>query len=562
MNEVANFCEIVGADVDKVRLGMGADERIGSRFLFPGIGYGGSCFPKDVKALINSGHKHQFSFKLLEAVESVNQYQKIILIDAIQSHFGENLKAKKIGLWGLAFKPNTDDIREASSLDMIEALLALGVEITAFDPAAMENVKRLYPHQIKYADNMYEAAQDADALIIATEWPEFRNPDFDQLKEVMKGRSLFDGRNLFDLVEMQDKGFYYKSIGFIGSHVIRRFVDQYPHYHIVNIDSLTYAGNLENLIDVEQKENYSFEKVDITEAEELEKVWQKYLPFAVIHLAAESHVDRSITDPNAFIQTNVMGTANLLNLSVKFWELDPSHSHGHFPKRESLTNLFYHVSTDEVYGALGEDGLFTEETAYDPKSPYSASKAASDHFVRAYGNTYGLPFVISNCSNNYGPNHFPEKLIPLCILNILNEKPLPIYGDGKYTRDWLYVKDHARAIDIIFHESQAGKTYNIGGWNEWKNLDLVKELIRQMDQKLGREKGSSEKLISFVKDRPGHDRRYAIDASLLDKELGWKPEYTFEEGLSETIDWYLENQTWLNHAASGAYKDYYKKQYQ
>lgn len=347
--------------------------------------------------------------------------------------------------------------------------------------------------------------------------------------------------------------------GFIGSHVVRRMVQNYPDYNIINVDALTYAGNLENLKDIENKSNYHFEKCDITNENELRKIFEKHQPQAIIHLAAESHVDRSITNPNAFIQTNVFGTANLLNLCKEFWTLDNAHTHGHFP--ETRQNLFYHVSTDEVYGALGETGFFTEETAYDPKSPYSASKAASDHLVRAYGNTYGLPFVISNCSNNYGPNHFPEKLIPLCISNILNEKPLPIYGDGKYTRDWLFVIDHALAIDVIFHQAKTGETYNIGGFNEWQNINLVKELIKQMDEKLGKPKGYSEKLITFVKDRPGHDLRYAIDATKLNKELGWKPSVTFEQGLSETIDWYLQNEDWLKNVTSGAYQKYYEEMY-
>ncbi len=331
------------------------------------------------------------------------------------------------------------------------------------------------------------------------------------------------------------------SAGFIGSHVVRQFINQYPNYKIINIDALTYAGNLENLKDIENASNYVFEKVDITEENELRLVFEKHNPDAIIHLAAESHVDRSITDPNAFIKTNVMGTANLLNLAKEFWKPSVEHSHGNFPNRNEVNHLFYHVSTDEVYGSLGETGFFLETTSYDPQSPYSASKAASDHLVRAYGNTYGLPFVISNCSNNYGPNHFPEKLIPLCIHNILNEKSLPIYGDGKYTRDWLFVIDHAIAIDKIFHDAKVGETYNIGGFNEWKNIDLVKELIKQLDEKLGKPVGYSEKLITFVKDRPGHDRRYAIDATKLNKELGWEPSVTFEQGLSKTIDWFLEN---------------------
>lgn len=348
--------------------------------------------------------------------------------------------------------------------------------------------------------------------------------------------------------------------GFIGSHVVREFVKNNPDSTIINLDALTYAGNLENLKDIENEPNYVFEKADITKPEELRKVFEKYNPDAIVHLAAESHVDRSITDPNAFINTNVNGTANLLNLAREFWTLNPDHQHGNFPGNER-DFLFYHVSTDEVYGSLGETGFFLEDTAYDPKSPYSASKAASDHLVRAYGNTYGMPFIISNCSNNYGPNHFPEKLIPLCISNILNGKPLPIYGDGKYTRDWLYVVDHAKAIHQIFNEAKTGETYNIGGWNEWKNIDLVKELIKQMDAKLGNPEGHSEQLITYVKDRPGHDLRYAIDATKLNKELGWKPSVTFEEGLGKTIDWFLENKTWLDNVTSGNYQAYYEKQY-
>lgn len=332
--------------------------------------------------------------------------------------------------------------------------------------------------------------------------------------------------------------------GFIGSHVVREFVTRLPDTKIINLDALTYAGNLDNLKDIESSVNYFFEKADITVPEQIERVFNKYKPDAIIHLAAESHVDRSITDPNAFINTNVVGTANLLNACREHWTLNPEHSHGNFPN-EPRTNLFYHVSTDEVYGALGETGLFTEKTSYDPKSPYSASKAASDHLVRAYGNTYGLPFIISNCSNNYGPNHFPEKLIPLFISNIIEEKPLPVYGDGKYTRDWLYVIDHARAIFQVFHEAKTGETYNIGGFNEWRNIDLIKELIKQMDQKLGRPEGYSTKLITYVKDRPGHDKRYAIDATKLNEDLGWSPSVTFEEGLSKTIDWYLANPEWI-----------------
>ncbi|MXV39165.1 dTDP-glucose 4,6-dehydratase [Flavobacteriaceae bacterium Ap0902] len=338
--------------------------------------------------------------------------------------------------------------------------------------------------------------------------------------------------------------------GFIGSHVVRRFVNQYPNYRIINLDALTYAGNLENLKDIENKDNYKFVKGDITDAQFIDELFEKYQFDGVVHLAAESHVDRSIKDPLAFAKTNILGTMTLLNAAKELWSDDYN------DKR------FYHISTDEVYGTLGETGLFTEETAYDPNSPYSASKASSDHFVRAYGETYGLPYVISNCSNNYGPNHFPEKLIPLFIHNIINENPLPVYGDGKYTRDWLYVIDHARAIDLIFHEGKNAETYNIGGFNEWQNIDLVKELCRQMDDKLNREPGTSEKLITYVKDRPGHDLRYAIDATKINQELGWSPSVTFEEGLAETIDWYLNNPAWLKHVTSGDYQNYYKEQYQ
>lgn len=338
--------------------------------------------------------------------------------------------------------------------------------------------------------------------------------------------------------------------GFIGSHVVRQFVRQYPHYEIYNLDVLTYAGNLENLSDIENESNYHFIKADIREAKRITALFEKHRFDGVIHLAAESHVDRSIADPMAFVETNVLGTVNLLNAFRAVWG---SHFEG---KR------FYHVSTDEVYGSLGEEGLFTEQTAYDPRSPYSASKASSDHFVRAYGETYGMPYVISNCSNNYGEHHFPEKLIPLFINNIIEQKPLPVYGDGNFTRDWLYVQDHARAIDLIFHKGNDQETYNIGGFNEWKNIDLVRLLCQQMDEKLGRAKGHSEKLITFVKDRPGHDKRYAIDASKIHKELGWSPSVTFEEGLSKTIDWYLNNSNWLRNVTSGAYQTYYQKQYQ
>jgi dTDP-glucose 4,6-dehydratase len=338
--------------------------------------------------------------------------------------------------------------------------------------------------------------------------------------------------------------------GFIGSHIVRLFVTKYPEYKIVNLDALTYAGNLENLRDIENSPNYFFEKVNILDTGPLEKIFSKYHPDGIIHLAAESHVDRSILSPLDFVYTNVIGTVNLLNTAKEWWSKDYSNK------------LFYHVSTDEVYGALGESGFFTEQTKYDPHSPYSASKASSDHFVRSYHDTYQLPVVVSNCSNNYGPNHFPEKLIPLFINNIIYKKPLPVYGDGLYTRDWLFVKDHALAIDLVFHKGKTGDTYNIGGFNEWKNIDLVKLLCKLMDEKLGRKKGESETLITYVKDRPGHDRRYAIDATKINKELGWKPSVTFEEGLSQTIDWYLENAEWLKHVTSGEYQQYYKTQYQ
>ena len=336
--------------------------------------------------------------------------------------------------------------------------------------------------------------------------------------------------------------------GFIGSHVIRRFVTKYPEYKIINIDALTYAGNLENLRDVEDAENYFFERVNILDAEKLEEIFAKYQPDGIIHLAAESHVDRSILSPLDFVYTNIVGTVNLLNTAKKFW-------------KSSEGKRFYHVSTDEVYGALGNTGFFTEETKYDPHSPYSASKAASDHLVRAYGDTYQLPVIVTNCSNNYGPNQFPEKLIPLFINNIINKIPLPVYGDGLYTRDWLFVKDHAIAIDLVFHKGKTGDSYNIGGFNEWKNIDLIRLLCKLMDEKLGRAKGESEKLITYVKDRPGHDRRYAIDASKTHNELGWKPSVIFEEGLSQTIDWYLQNAEWLDHVTSGEYQKYYKQLY-
>jgi dTDP-glucose 4,6-dehydratase len=338
--------------------------------------------------------------------------------------------------------------------------------------------------------------------------------------------------------------------GFIGSHVVRLFVTKYQDYKLINLDALTYAGNLENLSDIDTSPNYFFEKVNILDVHELERVFTEHSISDVIHLAAESHVDRSIESPLDFVHTNIVGTVNLLNVAKKHWSSNLSN------------HLFYHVSTDEVYGALGATGLFTETTPYHPNSPYSASKAASDHFVRAYGETYDLPFVISNCSNNYGPYHFPEKLIPLFINNIINKKPLPVYGDGLYTRDWLYVKDHAIAIDNIFHNGKIGDTYNIGGFNEWKNIDLVKLLCKQMDEKLENKPGTSEALITYIKDRPGHDRRYAIDATKINKELGWMPSVTFEQGLSETIDWYLSNHEWLNHVTSGAYKQYYEKMYE
>ena len=337
--------------------------------------------------------------------------------------------------------------------------------------------------------------------------------------------------------------------GFIGSHVARLFVTKYADYNIINLDALTYAGNLENLRDIENADNYHFEKANILDTAALENIFSKYRPDGIIHLAAESHVDRSILSPLDFVYTNVIGTVNLLNAAKALW------------KNNFEGKLFYHVSTDEVYGALGDTGLFTEQTKYDPHSPYSASKAASDHFVRAYHDTYGLPVVLSNCSNNYGPYHFPEKLIPLFINNIINKKPLPVYGDGLYTRDWLFVKDHATAIDLVFHKGKTGDTYNIGGFSEWKNIDLVKLLCKQMDEKLGNVPGTSDALITYVKDRPGHDRRYAIDATKINKELGWKPSVTFEEGLSQTIDWYLQNEEWLKHVTSGAYQGYYERMY-
>lgn len=359
----------------------------------------------------------------------------------------------------------------------------------------------------------------------------------------------------FDNINLMHKILKNKTIlitggaGFIGSHVVRRFVKKYPDYQIFNLDALTYAGNLENIADIENESNYTFIKGDIVEVDFINNLFDKHQFDGVIHLAAESHVDRSITDPLSFVKTNVIGTMNLLNAAKDSWN-------DNFDNKR-----FYHISTDEVYGSLGAEGLFTESTAYDPNSPYSASKAASDHFVRAYGETYGLPYVITNCSNNYGPNHFPEKLIPLFINNIIENKPLPVYGDGKYTRDWLFVEDHASAIDLVFHEGKNQETYNIGGFNEWQNIDLVKLLCQQMDKKLERNEGESEKLITFVKDRPGHDLRYAIDATKIDKELGWKPSVTFEQGLQKTIDWFLSNKEWLQNVTSGEYQNYYQKQY-
>jgi dTDP-glucose 4,6-dehydratase len=337
--------------------------------------------------------------------------------------------------------------------------------------------------------------------------------------------------------------------GFIGSHLVRLFVNKYPEYQIINLDALTYAGNMENLRDVESSPNYIFEKGDITDQETIFALFQRYSFDSVIHLAAESHVDRSITDPLAFVRTNVMGTCNLLNVCRKKWN------------QNWEGKLFYHVSTDEVYGSLGKEGFFTENTPYDPRSPYSASKASSDHFVMAYHHTYGLPVIISNCSNNYGSHHFPEKLIPLMIINIKNKRPLPVYGKGENVRDWLYVDDHAVAIDLIFHKGRTGEKYNIGGFNEWKNIDLVHLLCNIMDKKLNRKPGDSAKLINFVKDRPGHDMRYAIDAGKLNHELGWKPSLRFEEGLEKTVDWYLSNEKWVEQVITGEYQHYYEKQY-
>lgn len=338
--------------------------------------------------------------------------------------------------------------------------------------------------------------------------------------------------------------------GFIGSHVVRLFVKKYPDYKIFNLDKLTYAGNLQNLTDLESEPNYEFIKGDITDQVFLQTIFEKHSFDSVIHLAAESHVDRSIKNPMEFILTNVIGTVNLLNVAKDFWKNSTRKDH-----------LFYHISTDEVYGSLGEDGFFTEETSYDPQSPYSASKASSDHLVRAYHNTYKLPVVISNCSNNYGPNQFPEKLIPLCINNIKNNKPLPVYGKGENIRDWLFVVDHARAIDVVFHRGKKGETYNIGGFNEWKNIDIVHLLCEIMDKKLGRCAGESAKLVTFVTDRAGHDHRYAIDASKIKNELAWEPSLQFEEGLDKTVDWYLTNSEWMDNVTSGDYQNYYLEQY-
>lgn len=360
---------------------------------------------------------------------------------------------------------------------------------------------------------------------------------------------------LGELYKNQSKGKMKKNIlitggaGFIGSHVVRRLVGKYPDYLIVNADKLTYAGNLENITDIESCKNYRFEKTDIVNKQAVLDLFARYSFDGVIHLAAESHVDRSITGPDEFVFTNIVGTLNLLNAALNMWRENPE------------GKLFYHISTDEVYGSLGGEGLFTEETAYDPRSPYSASKASSDHLVRAYHHTFGLPVVISNCSNNYGPNQFPEKLIPLAINNIKNNKPVPVYGKGENIRDWLYVEDHASAIDLIFHKGKTGDTYNIGGNNEWKNIDLIKLLCSIMDKKLGRPEGTSEKLITYVKDRPGHDMRYAIDSSKLQDELGWSPIPEFGAGLNKTVDWYLSNTRWLERVLSGEYEKYYDSMY-
>ena len=337
--------------------------------------------------------------------------------------------------------------------------------------------------------------------------------------------------------------------GFIGSHVVRLFVEKYPDYKIVNLDKLTYAGNLANLKDIEDEPNYEFVKGDIVDGDFILKLFEERKFDGVIHLAAESHVDRSISNPTEFVFTNVIGTVNLLNAAKHIWQDDFS------------DKKFYHISTDEVYGSLGDEGMFTEETRYDPHSPYSASKASSDHFVRAYNDTFGVPVVLSNCSNNYGSYQFPEKLIPLFINNIKHKKPLPVYGKGENVRDWLWVVDHARAIDVIFHEGKEGETYNIGGFNEWKNIDLIRVMCRVMDKKLGRKEGESEQLITYVKDRAGHDLRYAIDATKINKELGWEPSLQFEEGIEKTIEWYLANEKWMENVTSGDYQKYYEEQY-
>jgi dTDP-glucose 4,6-dehydratase len=337
--------------------------------------------------------------------------------------------------------------------------------------------------------------------------------------------------------------------GFIGCHVVKLFINKYPDYRIINMDKLTYAGNLENLKEIENAPNYEFVKADICDIEKVKEVFEAFNIDSVIHLAAESHVDRSITNPFEFAQTNIMGTLTLLNQAKISW------------KDNMKGKMFYHVSTDEVYGSLGDEGFFLEDTPYDPQSPYSAAKASSDHFVRAYNNTFGLPVVVTNCSNNYGANQFPEKLIPLFINNIRNNKALPVYGEGLNIRDWLYVEDHARAIDVVFHKGKLGDTYNIGGFNEWTNIDLIKVICKVMDQKLGREVGTSEKLITYVTDRAGHDMRYAIDSTKLSEELGWKPSLQFEEGIEKTIDWYLDNQEWMDNITSGEYQDYYNEMY-
>ncbi len=337
--------------------------------------------------------------------------------------------------------------------------------------------------------------------------------------------------------------------GFIGSHVVRLFINKYPQYNIINLDKLTYAGNPENLKDIEGAANYTFVKADINDDKVIFQLFEKYKFEGVVHLAAESHVDRSISNPKEFIMTNIVGTLNLLNAAKDCW------------KDNMEGKIFYHISTDEVYGSLGAEGFFYEDTPYDPRSPYSASKASSDHIVRAYNHTYGMPVKISNCSNNYGSHQFPEKLLPLMINNIKQSKPLPVYGEGVNVRDWLWVVDHARAIDDVFHKGRIGETYNIGGYNEWKNIDIVHLLCDTMDDKLGREKGTSRKLITFVKDRAGHDMRYAIDAAKIKEELGWEPSVTFEQGMDKTIDWYLANEEWMENITSGAYMDYYKNQY-